>query len=235
MVDGKIIKKIVLGDHYKWLTVGEVLDKVESIAKGLYDMGIRSNDRVVIYAEASPNWFFCSLALAKLGATLVTLYSNLGNSGVMYGINQTKSQYVITTEELKNKLLTFSDKMPNLKNIIYMKSVSSSAKDDGLQSTNDSIKIRSLDETESIGSKMVDHKFQYPKPDDIALIMYTSGTTSLPKAVMITHKQLLANMKSMTVLAEDNNFDLENSTLGSFLPLAHIFGYVFNIYMFISK
>ena len=67
------------------------------------------------------------------------------------------------------------------------------------------------------------------------MIMYTSGTTSLPKAVMISHGQLMSNMKGMTVCAEDNRFDLPTRTLASFLPLAHIFGYVFNIYMFISE
>ena len=53
--------------------------------------------------------------------------------------------------------------------------------------------------------------------------------------MIITHKQLMANMKSMTVAAEDNRLDLSTRVLASFLPLAHIFGYVFNIYMFISK
>lgn len=52
---------------------------------------------------------------------------------------------------------------------------------------------------------------------------------------MISHGQLMANMKGMTVCAEDNNFDMPTRVLASFLPLAHIFGYVFNIYMFISK
>lgn len=52
---------------------------------------------------------------------------------------------------------------------------------------------------------------------------------------MVTHEQLMSNMKGMTVGAEDNDMNLSNQVLASFLPLAHIFGYVVNIYMFISK
>ena len=234
-MDGKVIKKLVLANEYRWLTVGEVLDKVDNIAKGLYEIGIRPGDRVVIYADTQSDWFFCCLAIAKLNATLVTLYSNLGDSGVMYGMNQTKAKYVITTEELMNKLLTYGNKVPNLKNMVYFESKCPNLKAQPIKPADSSIRIFSLNEIEASGSRIAEHKFEFPQPDDIALIMYTSGTTSLPKAVMITHQQLMANMKGMTVAAEENRFDLPTQVLGSFLPLAHIFGYVFNIYMFISE
>ena len=175
MVDGKIIKKVVLADQYKWLTVGEVLDKVDNIAKGLHNMGIRKGDKVVLYAEAQPNWLFCCLAVAKLNATLVTLYSNLGDSGVMYGMNQTKAKFVITAEELKNKLLTYTDKVPHLKNIVYFESKCPNIKANNIEPTDPSITIRSIDEVEQIGSRVIDYKFELPDPNDCALIMYTSG------------------------------------------------------------
>ena len=169
-----MIKKVVLADQYRWLTVAEVLDKVDNIAKGLHDMGIRKGDKVVLYAETQANWLFCCLAVAKLNATLVTLYSNLGDSGVMYGMNQTKAKFVITSEELKNKLLTYADKLPNLKNIVYFESKCPNVKANTIEPSDPSMKVRSITEVETTGSGISDFQFELPHPDDYALIMYTS-------------------------------------------------------------
>ena len=163
----------------------------------------------------------------------MTLYSNLGNSGVIYGMNQTKAKFVITTEDLKEKLLTYIDKVPEVKTIVYMRNKTVNKK---LNSpVPDSINVKFLGEVIEDGSKTKNFTFLKPEPEDIALIMYTSGTTSLPKAVLITHNSLMSNIKGMMVGNYDNNFDPKEQLLGSFLPLGHIFGYVFNIYMFICK
>ena len=231
--DGKVIRKVVLADHYRWLTVGEVFDRVDNIARGLYDLGVRKGDRIVIYADTQANWFFCSLAAGKLGATLVTLYSNLGHSGVVYGMNQTKAKYLITTQELMNKLATYVDELPHLEKIVYFEGKQPHLS--GPEVMPQGVPAISLMDLMNIGSEAEGKiHFDPPAPEDIALIMYTSGTTSLPKAVLITHKQLMANMRAMTEAAEDNRIDFPNQTLASFLPLSHIFGYVFNIYMFIN-
>lgn len=232
-IDGRIIKKVVLADNYRWITVAEVMDKVDNIAKALSDMGIKKGDKIIIYADAQANWFLCSLAIGKMNAVVVTLFPNLGTSGVIYGMNQTKANIVITSEELKNKLITFIDKIPNIKNIIYFPSPSKSNISETTKCP-DHIQIKSFDELLKFGSKLPPKKFSLPSPDDLALIMYTSGTTSLPKAVMITHRTLMANVKNMTTAAEDMNFRLKDMALASFLPLSHIFGFVFNIFMFIS-
>lgn len=233
-IDGRVIKKVVLADNYRWITVAEVMDKVNNIAKALSDMGIKKGDKIIIYADAQANWFLCSLAIGKMNAIVVTLFPNLGTSGVIYGMNQTNAKVVITSEELKNKILTFIDKIPNIENIIYFPSPSKLNNSADVTKCPDHLKIKSFDELLKLGSKLPPKNFPLPSPDDLALIMYTSGTTSLPKAVMITHRTLMANVKNMTTAAEDMNFQLQDMSLASFLPLSHIFGFVFNIFMFIS-
>ncbi|CAG2183019.1 unnamed protein product, partial [Oppiella nova] len=79
-VDGKVLRKFVLSDSYKWLTVGEVVQRVDNIAKGLMRSGVKSGDNVIIWADTRLEWTLCSLALMKINATLATLYSTLGNS-----------------------------------------------------------------------------------------------------------------------------------------------------------
>lgn len=153
---------------------------MDNIAKGLHELGIRPGDKVVLFAETQSKWLFCCLALAKLNATVVTLYSNLGDSGVMYGMNQTKAKFVITTEELKNKLLTYSDKVPHLRNIIYFESkcpniqAASRAMEGTVSLEESKMRVRSLGYVEDIGEKITDFNFELPDPEDIALIMYTS-------------------------------------------------------------
>ncbi|KAF7491638.1 Long-chain-fatty-acid--CoA ligase 4 [Sarcoptes scabiei] len=231
VIDGRILKRIVLADHYRWETVGEVIEKIDSIAKGLYDIGVRKGDKVIIYAETSPDWFFTCLAISRLGAAVVTLFSNLGSSGIIYGINQTQAQYIITSEDLKDKMLNYLDKIPHIKHIVYFPSPAQNVSKSEIVTDVDLTSLKTLIEK---SKNLPPINYELPSPDDLALIMYTSGTTSLPKAVMIDHKTLMSNINSMTISAEDNKFVNEDMILGSFLPLSHIFGFVFNIYMFIN-
>lgn len=235
IIDGKVLKKLVLSDTYNWMTAGEVLERVENIAKALHDLGVRKGDKIIIYDDAHVNWFFCSMAVAQVGAVVATLYPNLGSAGVTYGINQTKARYVITSEELKNKMLTkFIKDVPRIKNIIYFPRPTLSELEKDVDIPEHDVNLIPFDKFIEKGSKLPPIQFDLPKPDDLALIMYTSGTTSLPKAVMINHRMLMSNIKSMTMIAVDNRFNFEDTTVASFLPMSHIFGFVFNTFMFIN-
>lgn len=64
--------------EFRWLTVGEVFDKVELISRGLNNLGIKKGDNVMIYAENSVDWFYTAMAIFRMGATTVTLFSTLG-------------------------------------------------------------------------------------------------------------------------------------------------------------
>ncbi len=149
--------------------------QVDNIARGLHQLGVRPGDKIVLYAETQAKWLFCCLAVAKLNATLVTLYSNLGEAGVMYGMNQTKAKFVITTEELKNNLLTYSSKVPHLRNIIYFESkcpniqAASRAMEGTVSLEESKMQVRSLGEVETIGEKITDFTFELPDPEDIAV------------------------------------------------------------------
>lgn len=242
---------MVLADQYNWLSTGEVLDKIDHLAKGFEALGIKKGDKVIIYADTQARWFYSCLAIAKLGGIVVTLFSNLGETGVRYGMSQTKAEYVITTEELKNGLLAFAHKLPHMSTIVYIPGPQKNGPNrvagldakptinlDKVKPTREGMTIKTLDEVEMLGKAAVtagNTHFSLPSPDDMAVIMYTSGTTSLPKAVMLTHKQVMANIKAMTVAALDSDFDVPSRVLASFLPLSHIFGFVFNLNIFISK
>ena len=77
-VDGKVLRKFVLSDSYKWLTLNEVTNKVDNIAKGLVKFGVKKGDKVIIWADTRLEWLLSSLALVRISAILTTLFSNLG-------------------------------------------------------------------------------------------------------------------------------------------------------------
>jgi long-subunit acyl-CoA synthetase (AMP-forming) len=77
-IDGKSLKKYKLSE-YKWLTYGQVDTISRNIAKGLLANGVNYGDKVLLLSETRVEWFLCAQAIAKLGATIVTLFSNLGN------------------------------------------------------------------------------------------------------------------------------------------------------------
>ena len=109
----KILKKVIFEDKYEitnfrcirckyfiiryyWLTYKEVSEQVNSIAAGLQSIGVKSGDKVLIFADTCPEWMILALACFKFAVTVVTLYSNLGDEGVVSGINQVNVQVVVT-------------------------------------------------------------------------------------------------------------------------------------------
>lgn len=82
--------------RYDWQSYREVSRRVTNIAKGLYEFGIKPNDKVLIYADTCPEWLLTALACFRASITIVTLYTNLGHEGVVHGINQVSVSIIIT-------------------------------------------------------------------------------------------------------------------------------------------
>lgn len=76
-IDGRQLKKYRLSE-YQWLTYGQVDTFSRSIAQALFAKGIASSDKVLIISETRIEWMICAQAIIRTGATLVTLFSNLG-------------------------------------------------------------------------------------------------------------------------------------------------------------
>lgn len=171
-VEGRELKKLQLAPKFRWLTVGQVLDRVDAIARGFKQLGVTQGSNVLIYAENSPEWFFTGLALARLNATCVTLFSTLSDSGVVYGINQSDARIVITSQYLLPRVLSLAEQLPNVEHLVYIEnprepislsSLSSGDKDES------KIPISTLKQIEADGEKAPVCKFENPNPDDIAV------------------------------------------------------------------
>lgn len=83
-IDGRQLKQYRLSPNYTWMTYGQVDTFTKNLAQSLYARGIASFDKVLIISETRVEWMLCAQAIIRTGATIVTLFSNLGLSSFCY-------------------------------------------------------------------------------------------------------------------------------------------------------
>ncbi|XP_028967670.1 long-chain-fatty-acid--CoA ligase 4 [Galendromus occidentalis] len=216
--DGRVFKKLVLGE-YEWITYRKYEAKVELVGRGLLSLGLRPKQNVCVLAETRMEWMLTAQACFRNNFPLVTLYSNLGDDGLIHGLNETEITHLVTTSELLPKILSFIESVPRINTIIYMecpykKTPKPAAPREGLR-------LIPFSQLEDLGKSadpaLVGGEAQ---SEDAAIIMYTSGSTGVPKAVIITNNNILATAKGFqTALCQLRADD----TYIAYLPLAHIF------------
>lgn len=176
LLENRVLKKLTLADDFRWHTVGQVMDHVDKIARGLRQAGVGKGTKVLIYAENGIEWFYTLLALSRINAVVVTLFSTLGDSGVVYGINQSESQFVVTSQSLMPKLNKLSNELNDLKAIVYIPDrMNKECGGEAIQKLGEKFPVMSLDQIRETGKGIPECKFEPPTPDDLFMIMYTSG------------------------------------------------------------
>ncbi|CAF2060667.1 hypothetical protein HID58_071924 [Brassica napus] len=208
--DGKVFEKLHLGD-YEWKTFGETLEAVCSFASGLVQIGHKSEERVAIFADTREEWFIALQGCFRRNVTVVTIYSSLGEEALCHSLNETEVTTVICGNKELKKLMDISQQLETVKRVICM--------DDEFPSEASSTwTTTSLADVQKLGRESpVDPSF--PLSADVAVIMYTSGSTGLPKGVMMTHGNVLATVSAVMTIVPDLG---KRDTYMAYLPLAHI-------------
>lgn len=211
-VDGKRMVRYDLGE-YKWISYKEADATVDRIAGGLTALGLEPHSRLVIFAETRVEWMLSALACFRRAIVVCTIYATLGEEGIVHGVNETEVQTVITSEELLPKLLNLLPRLPNVKTIIYMPGRCSSKPPPAVTSAT-VMTFEALVNTKP----PEDMQQLVPKPGDVVIIMYTSGSTGQPKGVVLTNANLVAFVLGIYSVMKD--FTTEDIYI-AFLPLAH--------------
>lgn len=208
------------GSEYKNITWDTVKDDVNALASYLMDEGVEKGDRIAILSENRYEWAVTDLAILMTGAVNVSIYSTLPASQCEYILQDSGAKifFVSTGIQLKKAVEIF-DRCPKLKSII--------AYDQPKVKKNLSEKYIKLYDTayreglkaETIFAQELKKRAFQAKPEEVATLVYTSGTTGKPKGAMLTHRNIVSNVKAI----HDVVSITENDRCLSFLPLCHTF------------
>lgn len=213
--DGRSFEKLHLGD-YEWLTYGQAFEAVCNFASGLAQLGHGKEERVAIFADTRMEWFIALQGCFRRNVTVVTIYASLGEEALCHSLNETEVTTVVCGQKELKKLIDISGQLDTVKRVISM--------DDEFPSNSASVSasvswtLISFSDLLRLGQgHPVDPEL--PLAADIAVIMYTSGSTGLPKGVMMTHGNVLATGSAvMTIFPGLGTKDVYMA----YLPLAHI-------------
>jgi long-chain acyl-CoA synthetase len=190
--------------QYSWL---ETAHEVARWQQAIRNTGLKRGDRLVIMCHNSWQWVICDQAAFGLGMVVVPVFMNDRPDNIAWILNDSgASLLVLESQEQWDALLSVEDQLAALKQIISLTP---------LKNTHD--KVMALDDwlPDNAGDLATDES----DPDELATIVYTSGTTGKPKGVMLSHHNILWNIHACLQLfyvASDN-------LMLSFLPLSHTF------------
>jgi long-chain acyl-CoA synthetase len=209
--------------RYHGIASREVLTKVAALAQAFVEMGVGAGDRVALLSENRLEWALTDYAILGLGAVTVPLYSTLLDGDVEYILRDSSSKGIIVSnrDQLK-KVLAVRTRVPDLKIVIAMECDPGEFPDvlrwrdlAGQGSATGTDPVKSL-ETQALRTR----------PEDVATIVYTSGTTGVFKGVVLTHANISSNIQAC-----DRLFDFHPGDISmAFLPLAHIFERMIDFY-----
>jgi long-chain acyl-CoA synthetase len=207
-------------------TWAQVLEEVRPFAIGLAELGVQRDDKVAIIGSNKPRLYWSMCAAQSLGAVPVPIYQDSVADEMAYVLAHAGAKAaVVENQEQVDKLLSIADRLPGLTYIIY-------DEERGLREYDHS-HLKSFADVQAVGrasgSKQLaanwEKEIARGKGSDIAVILYTSGTTGNPKGVMLTYVSTIVSSRNANIF--DNLTDKEEVI--AYLPMAwvgdHIFSY----------
>ncbi len=197
-------------------SIDEFRDAVRYFATGLHLLGLKAGDRVAILSENRPEWAIADFAILGDAAVTVPVYPTLLGWQIEYILNDSGAVAVIcSNEDQMKKVAGIRDHCPHVHNVIVCDPPP--ALPAGILSFEQVVDSGRRGDDAAARSRF-DETRAKPTPDDVATLVYTSGTTGNPKGAMLTHGNVASN-----VLATCSVLPMERGQVGlSILPLSHI-------------
>ena len=179
------------GDSITFKKVGE---KVAEVQDMLRSAGLKKGDKVVLLSSNMPNWGICYFAITTGGYTVVPVLPDMTSADLDRIVEHSEAKAMCVSDKLFTKI---SSEVSSKLNII----------------------IRTKNLTVLSQNVKEEGELTIPQPDDLAALIYTSGTTSAPKGVMLTHY----NLASQMWLIDPLYLVREDDVFLSILPMAHTY------------
>ncbi|UII25005.1 long-chain fatty acid--CoA ligase [Fulvivirga maritima] len=195
----------------------EVVDIINMLSAGILALEIEKEDKIAIISANRPEWNFIDYAAQQIGAVTVPVYTKMSPEEIEYILNDAEVKLVFTdSEEVLKKISKVKARLVKVKGVYIF--------DESHKQSYSTLQKKYTKDVE----EQVAGRLESMHEDDTATLVYTSGTTGKPKGVMLTHKNILSNVKACLALMPVTH---EQRTL-SFLPLNHVFERMLNyLYM----
>ena len=175
---------------YSW---AEYCRYMRITAAGFAALNLQRGENVCLIVDNHPEWLFCEIAAHALGATTLNLFTSSIAEELSFSIKRINSPVVVVQDqEQVDKLLEVKDKLPQTKKVVYIDPT-------GMTSYENDPWLISYAHLLEIGEKFnlenphfIDDEINKGRPDDIAVMIQTSGTTGVPKLAMLSHRNLTA-------------------------------------------
>ncbi len=218
-VERNLDRMMLYRDAGKWLPVSshEFGQKVASVARTMRDWGIRKGDRIAILSENRPEWSIADMATLLLGAVTVPLYTTLTAEQTAFALRDSGCRAIfLSSDQQLHKVLSILSQT-QIENLVVMDRVELKGELTPLAGT--CVTMDRIMHQASAGlDAEIDSQARSITPDDLATIVYTSGTTGTSKGAMLTHGNIASNIECSLL-----GFDIRPGKISiSFLPLCHI-------------
>jgi long-chain acyl-CoA synthetase len=204
-----------------WTRLGE---QIRAFGSSLIDLGLNPEEQVAIMAPNCPEWAYADLGIMAAGGRTVPVYHTEAFKTILHILQNAQARFFFThSPHFARQLVQHLSRLPQLEKIILL---------DGDDPHDHIINLREfLGRGRKLPAACLEKTLAAGKREDIATIVYTSGTTGEPKGAMLTHDNILSNIEACCHLIKIDDSD----ECLSFLPLSHIFERMAGYYMMLHQ
>ena len=208
------------------VTYKQLHERILALAAAMRVQGVKAGDRVAILGENSHNWVIAYMAVVRLGASTVPIFPELPEADVHHILGEMRCDLIYLTQKQIEKIY---DLKHQLKHVVTL---------DDYRDDTGLIQLRTFGEVmaealERFGDEARDERLEFPavSGDDLASILFTSGTSGFSKAVMLTHANLCANAYSANALVRI----VPGWVFLSVLPVSHTYEFTVGLLLPLLK
>jgi len=195
------------------VTWGQFYDQARNVSKSLMSLGVEKDDKINIISYSCFRWVLCDMGITNIGGVTVGIYQSNLPKDCQYIIDHSDAVLIFAEDDIQlAKLNEIKADIPKVKKVVLFNG--ESGKDEW---------VLSFEEFLALGKDIADDDFKKRTdtvtPEDTAGIVYTSGTTGIPKGAVLTHDNITFTAQSV----RGSTDIIEGDEVFLFLPLAHVF------------